>query len=88
MEEIEEKDLEKVLNSFVGQEVTITINGVISLDIVYEEFRYLLNISRLLISDKRANEINIDFSFISKILCNDKSVKLFLENSEEALLEL
>ena len=83
----EEKAIEK-LQSFLGEDVFISINGIISMQIIYENFKFFMNKKHILMCDKFANELDVQMGSIEIIKSNDCKVILQLDNDQEITLEL
>ena len=88
MEDLKEENAQEKLKEFVGDDVFISIHGIIELQVMYEDFNYFINKKRFLISSKQGNEINIDMGSIEKMVANEHKVFIYMDNDQEIILEL
>lgn len=88
MENMTEEKVNDTLQSFIGNEVFITIEGVIDIEVMYEDFNYFMNKNRFLISDKTSHEINIEMANVEIMKSNNDKVVLKLDNEQEVTLQL
>lgn len=88
MEDLKEEKAKEKLKEFVGDNVFISIQGIIELQVMYENFNYFINKKRFLISSKQGNEINIDMGSIEKMVANEHKVFIYMDNDQEIILEL
>lgn len=88
MENMTEEKVNDTLQSFIGNEVFIKIEGVIDIEVMYEDFNYFMNKNRFLMSDKTSHEINIEMANVEIMKANNDKVVLKLDNEQEVTLQL
>lgn len=88
MENMTEEKVKDTLQSFLGKDVFIRIEGVIDIELTYEDFSYFMNKNRFLMCDKTSHEINVEMGNVEIMKANEFKVVLKLDNEEEITLQL
>lgn len=88
MENMSNEKVKETLQSFLEKEVLISINGIISMQFMYEGFSYFINKNRFLMCDNSGHEINIEMGNVEIIKANDLKVVISLDNEQEITLQL